>query len=353
MPAPSLLARVDPVMSGRTPAVPMDALEAGDLSFQARALPDDGRHEPRAASAAARIEAAEVARLDPARAQFIPDLEPAERRVVGGPIGSLLLHLLPLLALITWMRPPLEIPPPIPIQLVVEQPPPPPPPPPAPPKPKAEPKPPPGLRASEDMGTVGPPKPEKGPDTEPPTQGAPQPPAPEPPPQTKPADTAPEPPPAPAQVAALPPPPPAPPKPAPPKKEAAVHMPKPDGLTFPLPIHPDQPHLASRSGKVPGPNATRDEYCAYALQLTLQHMNLLPLSFIGARHGDTVVSIVLRSDGSITSVRVVRGSSYEDIDEKVVQMVQAVGQFPPLPAWVPGSQGEFTFHLHFPNPVER
>jgi TonB family protein len=99
--------------------------------------------------------------------------------------------------------------------------------------------------------------------------------------------------------------------------------------------------------------ASRDEYCAYALTLALQHINLLPLSLLGARHGDTAVAIILRSDGSISSVRVVRGSSYEDIDERVVQMVWAVGRFPPLPSWVPGPIAEFTFHLHYPNPSER
>ncbi len=354
MSAPTLLARTEPTIGDRITARLTDVLETINLGFEARELPDDGRHEPPAASTARRIDGAEVAHLDPERADFIPDPEPPRRRVLGGPVGSLLLHLLPLLALVTWLRPPLEIPPPIPIQLVVEQPPPPPPAPtPAPPKPKAEPKPPPGLRASEDMGEVGPPKPEKGTETEPPTQGAPpQPPAPAP--ETKPADAAPEPPPAPTQVAAaLPPPPLAPPKPAPPKKEAAMRLPKPDGLTLPLPIYPNQHTAATRSGKVPGPDASRDEYCAYALTLTLKHMDLLPRSFVGARHGDTAVAIVLRSDGSINSVRVLRGSNYEDIDEKVVQMVWAVGRFPPLPAWVPGPQAQFTFHLHFPNAVEQ
>jgi len=353
MPAPTLLARNEPMIGDRITARLTDFLETIDLAFEPRELPDDGRREPPAASIARRIDVTDVARLDPTRTEFDPDANPPKRRQLGGPIGSFLFHLLPLLALVTWLRPPLEIPRPIPIQLVVEQPPPPPPPAPEPSPPKPEAKPPPGLRASDDMGAVGPPKPEKGSDTEPPTQGAPQPPAAETAPEPKPADTSPEPPPAPTQVAALPLPPPAPPKPAPPKKEAAVRLPKPDGLTLPLPIYPDQAHTALHSGRVPGPNATRDEYCAYALTLALQHLNLLPLSLVGARHGDTVVAIILRSDGTINSVRVARGSNYEDIDERVVQMVWAVGRFPPLPSWVPGSIGEFTFHLHFPNASER
>ena len=331
---------------------PADLPDTLDLAFDKTALFDDEAHEPLAIVALTPAMTAEIIRLDPCRIELGPDPVPPKGGIWRGPIGSLLLHLLPALMLVAWLRPPLAVPPPIPIQLVVEPPPlPPPQPAPATPKPKAEVKPPPGPRASEDSGAVGPPKPEKGSDTEPPTQGAPAPPAPIP--DVKPADASPEPPPAPTQVAAaLPPPPPAPPKPAPPKKEAAIHLPKPDGMTLPLPIFADRPHAASRSGKVPGPNASRDEYCAYALSLIQQHLNLLPAAFVGARHSDTEVEFTLRADGSITDVRVVRGSTYQDIDEKVAQMVWAVGRFPTLPAWTPGSQ-RFIFHAHFPNSVVR
>jgi TonB family protein len=349
MPAPIQPARGERVMSDRIAAQLTDFPETIDLAFAAKELPGDGRHEPPAASTARRADVTDVARLDPTRTDFDSDPKPPERRVLGGPIASLLFHLVPLLALVTWMRPPLQIPPPIPIQLVVEQPPPPPPAP-QPALPKPEPKPPPGRRASDDMGEVGPPKPEKGADIAPPTSGEPQPPAAAA--EAKPIVAPPEPPPEPAPVAAevLPPPPP---KPAPPKREAAVPLPKPDGWILPFPLNANQTHEASRSARFPGPAASRDEYCAYALTLALQHINLLPLSLLGARHGDTAVAIVLHIDGSIDSVRVVRGSDYSDIDERVVQMVWAVGRFPPLPSWVPGPLAQFTFHLHFPNPSER
>jgi TonB family protein len=58
----------------------------------------------------------------------------------------------------------------------------------------------------------------------------------------------------------------------------------------------------------------------------------------------------LREDGSIISARVSQGSGYLDIDERVVQMVMAVGRFPPLPVWLPGPAADFVFHLHFPHP---
>ena len=93
----------------------------------------------------------------------VPDslpLGPPERVLAGearertrwyGPVGSLVVHLLPLLLLIEW---PLAAPPeiaPIAVQLVVEPPPPEPPPKPLPPKPEFKP-PPPGPIASEDLG---------------------------------------------------------------------------------------------------------------------------------------------------------------------------------------------------------
>jgi len=84
------------------------------------------------------------------------DSEDRKRRRWYGPLGSVTLHLLPLLLLIEW---PLAAPPeiaPIAVQLVVEPPPPeapplPEPPQPTPPKPEFKP-PPPGPIASEDLG---------------------------------------------------------------------------------------------------------------------------------------------------------------------------------------------------------
>jgi TonB family protein len=132
-----------------------------------------------------------------------------------------------------------------------------------------------------------------------------------------------------------------------------VRLPKPEGLALPLPLSPDQPREASHWARLPGPDATRDEYCVYALSLTMRHIDLLPLSLLGARHGDTSVVIRVLSDGTISSVRVARGSGYSDIDDRIAQMVVAVGRFPPLPQWITGQSMDFTFHLHFPHPAQR
>jgi TonB family protein len=349
--------------------------DAIDLAFDKIELVKDGRDEP-LFSAAALPQLTEPARLDPTRVDLKPESEPVKRSAWRGSIGSLLFHLLPLLALVSWLRPPLEIPKPIPVQLVIEQPPPPPP-----PVPAKEPPPtsvPPGLRASDDFGEVGKPSAQKGSDPAPPTAGA----APPPPVEAQPSQTPPSPaeaktektpqataeaqtaktPPAdlPAEASAEAPQvaqamaPPSPPKPAPPKQQtAAQRVPKLEGMELPLPLNPDHPNQASASARYPGPNASRDEYCAYALNLTTQHINLLPLSQLGARHADTTVMIRVREDGTIIEARVWASSGYSDVDEKVVEMVKAVKQFPPFPLWLRGPTADFTLHMHFPNRLQQ
>ncbi len=341
---------------------PTDLPDTIDLAFDKTALPDDVRREPPLAFAPWPAdlddEPDEVAPLDPSRVDFDPEPPPPTRRPTRGPIGSLILHLLPLLLLITWPRTPIEMPAPIPVQLVIEQPPPPPPPPP--PERKQSAKPPPGRIASDDFAETQGPKSEKGAGEAPPSAGAPPPPAgetptaapaapaPKPLPPTEASNEEPRPPPTEIQTAEVPPPPkpaPPPPKPKPPKEQATMRMPQPLGDAWPLPL---QPNETRRTAARIGPTATRDEYCAYALNLTLRHIDLLPNALIGARRGQTVLSIRVLEDGTIQNVMVAQSSGYPDIDERVEQMVHAVGRFPPLPRWVPGRYMDFTFQLHFP-----
>jgi TonB family protein len=132
-----------------------------------------------------------------------------------------------------------------------------------------------------------------------------------------------------------------------------MRVPQPLGAEWPLPLHPQHPGAAPRSAPHIGPAAARDEYCARALAMTLRHIDLLPLSLIGARSGDTIVSIRVLGDGTINSVKVARSSGYPDIDARIEKMVLAVGQYPPLPKWIPGPSMDFDFSLHFPHPLER
>jgi TonB family protein len=256
-----------------------------------------------------------------------------------GPIGSLVLHLLPLLLLIDWpMSPPAEVTP-IPVQLVFE-PPPQTKPEPAKPQPKPTPPPPRGRLASEDLG-----EPEAK-ETDRPKGDAPaatnNPAKAETPPseaKEKPQKTA----------AVVPPPlPPAKPdarRPNPMPKPA----PKPSSAAHQPPQRLEEPgDLAPRRAKFPGPAATRDEYLAYMHSLIRQHYNLLTPAALGDRRGMVVVEFVVLDDGKIALIKVRRSSGYPDIDNRVAEMVAAVGHFPPLPQWFQGIAMPFEFGFPFP-----
>jgi TonB family protein len=277
-----------------------------------------------------------------------PDPLEREKRVdvprwwsrLRGPVGSLVLHLLPLLLLIDWpMSPPAEVEP-IPVQLVFE---PPPKAAPAPPQPQQKPTPPPprGRVASEDLGdpeakAVDKPKGDPPPADKPAKTETP-------PTETKPPEK-------PQQVAAMAPPP------LPPAKSDA---PKPDPVPKPAPKPTPAAHriprpveepgnLAPRRGLFPGPAATRDEYLAYMHSLIRQHYNLLSSGELGGRRGMVVVEFVVLDDGKIALLKVRRSSGYPDIDNRVAEMVAAVGRFPPLPQWFQGLAMPFEFGFPFP-----
>lgn len=311
----------------------LDENRGGPLLAFDRADPPDGdtdRREPSSPRAAV--------------AAPLPEREaPVEsRRQVRrfGPIGSLLLHLLPLLLLLQWpMRPPDEVVP-IPVRLVLEPPPAPAPQPkPSPPKPEI--KPPKGRIASEDIGGSE----AKGQDAakEEPAP-APKPPAPAEAPQQ--------------EALAVPPPLP---EPAP-KPETVEppsdHFARPQQKPKPTPPHPPRQHgqahllLLPRPGRFPGPAATRDEYLAYIAALTRRHLDLLPLSLIGARRGETIIEVLVMDNGTIALLRVGHSSGYPDIDERVERMISAVGRFPPLPQWFQGPSMQLEFKLRFPEALE-
>jgi protein TonB len=258
-----------------------------------------------------------------------PDREPPlgspHRARPIGTIGSLVLHLLPLLLLVDW---PLRAPPeatPIPVQLVFQPPPPPP------DRPKPEVRPPPGRLASEDIG-------------DPQTKGH------APPQNEETAKKQPEPE---TRTAAVIPPLPQPATSGLPDEDLAKPLPLPKPK--PSPRQPQQ-HLAvartrppARPARYPGPSASRDEYLAYLVYLTKQHLNLLPMSVVGGRRGMTVIDIVVRDDGTLAFVHVGQSSGYPDIDRRVEAMIAAVGRFPPLPQWFQGPSTELKFSLRFPD----
>lgn len=317
----------------------------------------EGGREPRI-SLVTPAEADASPSLDPSfhsddRNDVLRSPEPGEREQVAdrprwwvrlrGPIGSLLLHLLPLLLLIDWsISPPAEVAP-IPVQLVLEPPPQAKPQPPQPPQPQPKPTPPPprGRLASEDLGDpeakqVDRPKGDAPTTTDNPAK------------DDKPPSEAKE---KPQQTAAMVPPPLPPAKPDTPKPDPIPKpAPKPSPTAHQPPRRLEEPgDLAPRRAKYPGPAATRDEYLAYMHSLIRQHYNLLTAPTLGERRGMVVVKFVVLDDGKIALIKVRRSSGYPDIDNRVAEMVAAVGRFPPLPQWFQGIAMPFEFGFPFPD----
>ena len=288
------------------------------------------------------------ARLDPP--ERLAPVTDRERARWLGPIGSVVLHLLPLLLLIEWpLTPPPDIAP-IPVQLVLE-----PPPPekvlkPVPPPPPFKP-PPPGRIASDDLGDTeakeasreprNPPAakdvtPEVKP-SETPSQTADAVPPP-PPEKTEPSPETPQP-----TAAIVPPPPPE--KPPPPKPQ-----PKPTQTARTAVHWEEEPaHTATRRAKYPGPAATRDEYLAYVHSLIRQHYDMLPLAMVGSRHGEAQIEFVVLDDGTISMIRVRQSSGWQDIDARIELMIAAVRHVPPLPQWFQGPSMALVLNLPFPD----
>jgi TonB family protein len=287
------------------------------------------------------IEVAEPEPLEPTPpppelAAFLPR---RARAVTPGLLVSIGLHVMPLAGLVAWSTAAPEVTAPIPVQLVIEQPPPPPPP--------RETKPPaPGPLASEDVGKK----------TAPPDTPIAKPTPPPPPPA--------EPPPVPAEtkLAEVPPPPKPKPKPKP-KLEAAAEHPAPK----PAPPEPPQAQpparapekldalfsRAMRDTTIPGPAASRDEYLAYLVALTRRHIDLLPRTFVGDRRGEAALAVLVLSDGTIARIAIKESSGYPEIDQRIEQMVAAVGRFPPLPQWYQGPAMDLTLRLRFPEAIEQ
>ncbi|HZU91259.1 MAG TPA: TonB C-terminal domain-containing protein [Stellaceae bacterium] len=247
------------------------------------------------------------------------------RERLPGPAGSFGLHLAVLLAvLFGWRMPPPIEHPPIPVQIVFR-----PPPAPKPPPRRAQRRPPPphvqrGPIASADFGDTD--KRDLGPvNSSGLTPGG----------ALLPLDT-PKPPtlpnPALTKTAAVPKPLE---KPRPPERRAVRRSSYPRRMTM-------------RLAKYPGPAATKSEYLAYLVALTRQHLNLLPLSLVGQRRGETVIGVLVLDDGTIAMLKVVKSSGYPDIDERVERMIAADRRFPPLPQWFQGPSMQLEFRLRFP-----
>jgi TonB family protein len=115
---------------------------------------------------------------------------------------------------------------------------------------------------------------------------------------------------------------------------------------------PSRPPLA--------PSTSPDEYLAYLVTLTRQHIDLLPPSLLGGRRGETVISVYVGENGDISNIHVALGSGYPDIDERIEQMVEAVRRFPPVPRsffqrpeWFQGNNLSLQLRVGFPQALGR
>jgi periplasmic protein TonB len=294
--------------------------------FRTTEPPDENRREP-TLTGAPRLVPPDPLQIEPPESRA--PVKARERVHWRGPIASLVVHLLPLLLLVEW---PMAAPPeetPIAVQLVMEPPPPPPvpPPQPVPPKPEFKP-PPPGRIASEDIGDTE--TKEAGGAANAATTAKNEPAPPEPPPAESPQQTA----------AVVPPPPPM--KPEPPKPQSKPAAQQQARRT-------EEPAPSTHRAKYPGPAATRDDYLAYVHSLIRQHYNMLPLSMVGTRRGETRVEFLVLGDGTIAMVRVRQSSGYPDIDARVELMIAAVRRVPPLPQWFQGPSMALILDLPFPD----
>jgi TonB family protein len=316
------------------------------------ALADDElRPEPVLLGAPLLIEFDEPDRLDPKRVGLTWELPspPTAAMRLRSSLSAFAIHALPMLLILFWPATATEVPV-IPVQLVLEPPPTEPPPPPQPQQQEQQPTPPPAQPqprhlASDDLGETKPKTPGTGAPQSTPAAGEAQP-------QPQPSDPQPSQPSEP-QTAAVPqpiPPPPKP-KPTPPKPVPVIHLAKPSGE--PVAHHEETPSAAPRAARYPGPAASRDEYLAYLLALTRQHLDLLPISVVGSRRGETIVTVAVLADGTISDLSIARSSGYPDIDQRIQAMVAAVQKFPPVPQWFQGHSLELQLTLRFPEALER
>jgi len=284
---------------------------------------EDDRIEPIFLVGPLAAELEEFAQLDPERNAPEPDDPPPPPRRPAATLslcGSLGLHLLPLLVLIHWNSAPAEIADAMPVQLVLEEPPS------GPSQAEGKPTPSPPVQSetiSEKSAAAGAPDAPAAPPTSPPQK----------------------------QLAAIPP------VPSPPPPEPPPHKPATITVAAAAPPTPAAPSAAATptlaEAQAPGLDPLQSDYFARLAALTRDHLDLLPLSFLGGRRGRTVLAIYVLGDGTIGRIAVKQSSGYSDIDTRIEQIVTAVGRFPPLPERLGKPNLELDLNLIFPDALKQ
>jgi TonB family protein len=123
-------------------------------------------------------------------------------------------------------------------------------------------------------------------------------------------------------------------------------------ISLEIPYLPE-PDAPSTPKPVLGQTPTRDQYLAYLVGLARQHLDLLPMSLVGGRRGETTVRVLVLKDGTISHTEIASSSGYPDIDKRIEQMVVACNRFPPLPEWYKGDSVPLELHFKFPEALSQ
>lgn len=107
------------------------------------------------------------------------------------------------------------------------------------------------------------------------------------------------------------------------------------GPTTPAPQEKSRP--TGHRAKVPGPDASEDQYLAYLKELVGAHLDILA-DKTGGRRGSVELSVSVLPSGHVVWVQIYKSSGYPDIDQAAVAMMESVGDFPPLPRYY-GAEG--------------
>jgi periplasmic protein TonB len=160
-----------------------------------------------------------------------------------------------------------------------------------------------------------------------------------------------------ATAGAVPPPPP---KPAPPTDALKGPEPKPAphpqlklGGSLAQTVRPEAPaHVESKAAKVPGPDATQDEYISYLNAEMNDRAYALPESLQVQGHGLMLLEVLIRRNGVIVWATVKQSSGNGTLDAQVRAAIEGISRFPAIPAYIDRDTIMVTKSLVFPRPPE-
>jgi len=141
-----------------------------------------------------------------------------------------------------------------------------------------------------------------------------------------------------AAAGAVPPPPP---KPAPPndnlkgqEQKPAPHPTLKVGGNLAPTLRPEAPaHAESKSAKLPGPDATEDEYIKYLDTVMNARAYAVP-GLIADRAGAMVLDVLIRKNGVIVWATIQESSGNPVLDAQVRAAIEGIGKFQPVPEYI-------------------